>query len=281
MARTNKRWLAACLALLAASVSAQTIERDLPPLPGTLLPRCVQIHAASVHPAPAQVLTTQEQGVADASIVSAADPFENIATLRSRLREYYDCADQNICYWKDVDAQLQRATRLMESSVAKRHAGEKLAIVLDIDETSLTSYCEEIREDFGYLHTQFESWIVSPNASIPLPGTVELVQRARALSVDVFFITGRPESQRAATEANLRAAGYEGWKHLSLVQPATEYPSSTPYHSAIPYKSAERQKILEQGYRIVLNVGDQWSDLLGPAKAENSVKLPNPFYYLP
>jgi predicted secreted acid phosphatase len=49
----------------------------------------------------------------------------------------------------------------------------------------------------------------------------------------------------------------------------------------IEYKSAERRKIVEKGYHIVLSVGDQWSDLLGDPQAEVSVKLPNPFYFLP
>jgi predicted secreted acid phosphatase len=47
------------------------------------------------------------------------------------------------------------------------------------------------------------------------------------------------------------------------------------------YKSGERAKIVAAGYRIILNVGDQMSDLNGNPQAELSVKLPNPFYYLP
>jgi predicted secreted acid phosphatase len=47
------------------------------------------------------------------------------------------------------------------------------------------------------------------------------------------------------------------------------------------YKSGERRKIVEAGYRIILNVGDQMSDLTGSPRAELSVKLPNPFYYIP
>ncbi|MGC1360115.1 MAG: HAD family acid phosphatase [Silvibacterium sp.] len=39
--------------------------------------------------------------------------------------------------------------------------------------------------------------------------------------------------------------------------------------------------IVKQGYTIVLNVGDQWSDLKGSPQAEFSVKLPDPFYYIP
>jgi predicted secreted acid phosphatase len=48
--------------------------------------------------------------------------------------------------------------------------------------------------------------------------------------------------------------------------------------TAFKYKSAERRKIVAAGYRIVLNVGDQWSDLHGQSQAEYSVKYPDPFY---
>jgi hypothetical protein len=47
------------------------------------------------------------------------------------------------------------------------------------------------------------------------------------------------------------------------------------------YKSAERAKIAAHGYTLVLNAGDQWSDLKGKPEAEYSVKYPNPFYYIP
>jgi hypothetical protein len=47
------------------------------------------------------------------------------------------------------------------------------------------------------------------------------------------------------------------------------------------YKSGVRAGIVAEGYTIVLNVGDQWSDLKGKPEAEFSVKYPNPFYFIP
>jgi hypothetical protein len=47
------------------------------------------------------------------------------------------------------------------------------------------------------------------------------------------------------------------------------------------FKSGERATIAAQGYRIVLNVGDQWSDDKGEPKAEFFVKYPNPYYFIP
>ena len=260
-----RRLLAAAL-LFATVAGAQVANRP---------PTCPNLRKASPHPTASQLLAVQEQGAADPSVILAPEPLGNIGVLRYALRDYADCTGDAGCYWTDVDAQTQRALNVLETGVKESHRGAKLALVLDIDETSLSSYCEEVAEDFGYIPAQWEKWIVSTEAAIPIPGTVRLVKRAQALGVAVFFITGRPESQRAGTEANLTAAGYVGWKHLSLKQPGVAYVSTAGY------KAAERGKIQADGYTLLLNMGDQWSDLLGEPMAQHSVKLPNPFYYLP
>ena len=46
------------------------------------------------------------------------------------------------------------------------------------------------------------------------------------------------------------------------------------------FKAPERRKLAEQGYTIILNMGDQESDLRG-GYAEKTFKLPNPVYFLP
>jgi predicted secreted acid phosphatase len=93
--------------------------------------------------------------------------------------------------------------------------------------------------------------------------------------VKVFFLTGRPEAQRASTETNLRLRGFNTWQQLILRKP------EEAKMTALAYKSGERAKIAAMGYRIILNVGDQWSDLRGTPEAEFSVKYPDPFYFIP
>jgi predicted secreted acid phosphatase len=96
-----------------------------------------------------------------------------------------------------------------------------------------------------------------------------------ASGVTVFFITGRPDAMREVTAANLRDQGMSEWK--ALVLRSKEEQDET----AVIYKSSERRKIVEQGYTIIMSIGDQWSDLDGEPRAETSVKLPNPFYFIP
>jgi hypothetical protein len=78
---------------------------------------------------------------------------------------------------------------------------------------------------------------------------------------------------RAATEANLRAAGYE-WTAVLLK------PDALNTASAVDFKAPERKKLAEQGYVVTVNMGDQMSDLDG-GHAERMYKLPNPFYFVP
>ncbi len=68
-------------------------------------------------------------------------------------------------------------------------------------------------------------------------------------------------------------AGYAGWEHLYM------RPVIYTQSSIVPFKSAARREIEGKGYAVILNMGDQWSDLKG-GYAERSVKLPNPYYFI-
>jgi len=253
--------------LLLVLATSTALAQSTPPTCPNLKP--------TTHPTAQQIRQTAEANAADPSVLLSAEPVENFGVARYRLQDYADCTGASGCYWSDLDAQATRAEAALKSALATHKPSEKLALILDIDETSLSSYCEMRREAYGYIPSMFETWIVSPEASIPIPGTLRLFRAARAAGVSVFFITGRPNEQRAATAANLKAAGFEGWTGLRL----REGPEKTMPTTA--YKSSERQKIVDAGYHLLMNVGDQWSDLDGSPRADISVKLPNPFYYLP
>jgi hypothetical protein len=237
-------------------------------------PVCSRLAPAAPHPSAMEVLSTEEMAMSDATVLPAHEPVGNMAVLRYAVRDYAECTGSSGCYWTDLDAQTKRATSILEAAVKGSTAKTKLAMVFDIDETSLTNYCELASEDFGFQVERFGTWIMSPESAMPIEGSVRLAKRARELGVELFFVTGRGEAQRSATERNLRAAGYPEWKHLSL-RPAGDK------RTTVGYKSAERSAIVSEGYTLVLNMGDQWSDLNGTPMAQHSVKLPNPFYYLP
>jgi len=213
---------------------------------------------------------------AQRAVLRVSAPVEpaNLGLLKTKLKAYHDCTCTCGCYVSSLAGQDAIAMTDLAKAVGHAKRGEKLAIVLDIDETSLSNYPEELADDFGFIQKDWDKWAESGKAAA-IPGTLKLAEKAHAMGVAVFFITGRAYPLRAATEKNLREAGYPDWAGLTLR-------SKDELHEAtIPYKSAARERIVQAGYTIVLNVGDQWSDLKGSPQAEYNVKLPNPFYYIP
>jgi hypothetical protein len=161
---------------------------------------------------------------------------------------------------------------------------ERPALVLDIDETALSNWEILKRDDFGRpisgpcdvaidAPCGWAAWDLLGRDPAITP-TLQVFQRARALNVSVFFITGRPESQRAATERNLGAVGYDGYAKLYMV------PDNAHFASAVDFKAPIRAEIERAGYVIIENMGDQPSDLLG-GHAEKDFLLPDPFYRVP
>jgi len=51
--------------------------------------------------------------------------------------------------------------------------------------------------------------------------------------------------------------------------------------SSSVFKSAMRKQLVDEGYRIRGNVGDQWSDLQGDCAGDRVFKIPNPMYFVP
>ena len=196
----------------------------------------------------------------------------NLAETRKQVDEYIDSGR----YDRDVAKVVTRARVWLEK---RARTAAKPAIVLDIDETSLNNWpalrvnswlrindgpCDLKKAPCGY-----RAWQAMAQAKAIAP-TLALARRARELGVEIFFITGRPERLREVTERNLREQGFE-WKAVVF------RPANLEVETVVDFKAPERRKISEQGYTIILNLGDQDSDLKG-GYAERIFKLPNPIY---
>ncbi len=115
-------------------------------------------------------------------------------------------------------------------------------------------------------------------------GMPDLVNQASDDGVDVYYLTGRPETQRADTLRDLAAAGYPDVSSDRLfMRNKTAPPAYLPCEptcTTVQYKSLTRRHLESLGNDIVLNMGDQFSDLQG-GFADETVKVPNPMYFLP
>jgi len=175
------------------------------------------------------------------------------------------------------------------------------AIVLDIDETSLSNWTRIFRDKFEYIPAGpcdlgddskpcgDGEWERSESAPA-IAATLALYKFARCIElappcrpIEVFFITGRKENwpairgktPRQWTRENLIAVGYAGVDDDHLIL------RSDHDNGVADYKSGARAEIeTKRHLTIIANLGDQESDLVG-GHAERPFKLPDPFYYIP
>ncbi|MCQ8279000.1 HAD family acid phosphatase [Acetobacteraceae bacterium KSS8] len=244
-------------------------------VPGAAL--AAQDQAAHVHGDPVQAATVSAAGTPIAPLPPGWSEPENIADAEKRAVAYHDSGR----YERDLAAVDQAAGDWI---AAQAPHVRKPALVLDIDETSLSNWDEEKANGFGYFADGtcdrlpkgpcgFDAWEMRAQAPAIAP-TLALARRAQRLGVAVFFITGRKETVRDATAANLARAGYANWAGLVLE------PANSHFASAADFKAPARAAIEKQGYTIVATVGDQRSDLAG-GSAMRGFQLPNPFYFIP
>jgi predicted secreted acid phosphatase len=201
----------------------------------------------------------------------------NIGPIKDLLLEYHQKY-----YDLDVAAVFASAQKYVEQNADKV---KRPALVLDIDETSLTNWPNLLADNFGFVADGtcdalpagpcgFNQWILKSSAKAIEPAR-RLFEAAKAKGVAVIFITGRPGRQRDATILNLDHVGFEGWTELRT------RPDRDDLRTVQEFKTAERTKVEEaEHYNIIANVGDQMSDIDG-GHSGCPFKVPNPFYFIP
>ncbi|HEY9681779.1 MAG TPA: HAD family acid phosphatase [Oculatellaceae cyanobacterium] len=151
----------------------------------------------------------------------------------------------------------------------KQHPNENLAIVSDIDETVLDNrpiLKEFTKDDWP----RFFAWIQESKAE-KLPDSAAFLHWARENGFYVFFVTGRHEVDRGITIVNLKRQGID-FDGLYLRADGDD-------RAAEDYKAETRAKIEKMGFKVVENIGDQYSDLAG-GHSLDCQKLPNRMYFI-
>ncbi|MEU3843052.1 HAD family acid phosphatase [Streptomyces sp. NPDC028635] len=150
---------------------------------------------------------------------------------------------------RDCQSVMDQALPYLQQRIAAARPGERQAIVLDIDNTTLET-------DFGF--------------HFPQPANKPVLQVARYAQehgVSLFFVTARPGILYAPTEFNLEYDGYDvaGLRVRGLFD---------LFKDVAAYKTAQRAQIETQGYTIIANIGNSATDLSG-GHAEKTFKLPD------
>ncbi|GAA2752558.1 HAD family acid phosphatase [Amnibacterium kyonggiense] len=235
-----------------------------------------------------------------------ASDVTNVDVLRQQIANYYGdpLKTGTIGKHSNYVKELHGIERNAASYLAHAHhaKGKKKAILLDVDDTALATWNYETSSNWAYDPTTNAEYVTDERFPA-VPGMVRLVKAAKAHGYAVFFLTGRPAAQEAATLGNLTDsdtigldAGYptptdpDGTGPEDGLYTKPPLGSPTPWLAStcgttvacttVQYKSLTRKHIESLGYDIVANFGDQYSDLKG-GSADKGFKLPNPNYYLP
>ncbi|MFG2814240.1 HAD family acid phosphatase [Streptomyces sp. NPDC048410] len=182
---------------------------------------------------------TAAVAVSTAALTALAAPAEAAPTAPAAAVDY-------ATWQRDCGRVMDEALPYLQSRIAP---GEKQAIVLDVDNTTLET-------DFGFQYPQ--------PANRPV---LRVAQYAQDHGVALFFVTARPGILHWPTSYNLE---HDGYRVTDLrVRGLTDL-----FKDVAAYKTAQRADIERQGYDIIANIGNSPSDLTG-GHAEKTFKLPD------
>ncbi|HEV3241978.1 MAG TPA: HAD family acid phosphatase [Methyloceanibacter sp.] len=178
------------------------------------------------------------------SDLQSVDEPMNLGEYKRKLTNYKCFGD----YDKAVAEELDKAIAYVE-----QHASDapKPALVLDIDETSLSNWPALLTSDYAFIKKGtcdltidgacgLEAWQLRASDEVIAP-TLKLYGVAKDKGVDVFFITGRCDSghMREATKANLKSAGYGVVEDGNLIMRSKES-CDTKLDTVVAFKGPAR-----------------------------------------
>jgi 5'-nucleotidase (lipoprotein e(P4) family) len=142
------------------------------------------------------------------------------------------------------------------------------AIILDVDETSISNVNFQLQLEGSFSHEAFDKWHQT-NPAGRMPGAPKFIQSARDKGVEVFFITNRPCHERdfapgpcpqkAITLQDLAEAGIEtDTDHLMLVDEQEGWTREKRF----------RQYHVAETHRVIMLFGDDLGDFLPCVRAK-------------
>lgn len=183
--------------------------------------------------------------------------------------EYYESGKHD----QVITSILDSARKTLDNLLQEYTPEQKLAIILDIDDTSLNNYFALKAHNFPSSHEVWHDILERSDIPALLP-TLEFYQHCLQKDLHVFFVTARLPKCKSSTIKALDTAGYSIYSGLYLLPEGTE-----SYHENVfkSFKETARKDIESKGFRILMSVGDQQSDLEG-GYTKSIVKLPNYLY---
>ncbi|MGD8780506.1 MAG: HAD family acid phosphatase [Ignavibacteria bacterium] len=198
------------------------------------------------------------------SIIGCSPSLQNLSISKKEVQQYYDSGSYGLEMANVIDDAINKFNDIELTG--------KPAAVFDVDETTLSNYPYIKSINYGYFSEGWHKWVLQEDAEAILQ-TKKLYDYLVEKGVGIIFLTGRNYKEYNATLNNLKAQGYEVFDTLICRQ------KDELKLKATEYKPAKRKEMTEKGYNIIINVGDQWSDLEG-GYSKLDIKLPNYLYMI-
>ncbi|APC94930.1 acid phosphatase [Francisella tularensis subsp. novicida] len=187
-------------------------------------------------------------------------------TQQQVISYYESTAHEN-----EVELILARAKKIIQA----QQSLQGNAIVLDIDETALNHYYS--LKLAGFPQDENHSiWneLLSRTDVYPIKATLDFYLYCLTSGLKVFFISARFAQYLESTKQALRNAGYVNFEDVFVFPENIEEYNSKDFNN---FKAGRRAYIESLGYKILISIGDQSSDLLG-GYTLYTLQLPNYLY---
>ena len=179
-----------------------------------------------------------ETPVAETTITPKAE-----YTVQAIIYQQYASEYKALCY---------QAYNMAASSLKSKLKGvEKPAIITDLDETVVdNSYYNAWLIDNNELYTgdTWKKWTAESKATA-IPGSVDFFNWADSMGVTIFYVSNRKVGEHDATVKNMQALGYPQLDSTHFFLKTTT-----------SGKEERRQAIYDQGYDVLLYLGDNLND---------------------
>lgn len=195
----------------------------------------------------------------------------NIGVLRQVVAEYMEGGS----YDEEMYDRFAEIKKYIESRIKGVADVSRLVVVMDIDETTLSTYEYQKAANYAFNPDMWVSWKKSAR-STAIPAAKDFYDWVLNRGLKVMFVSNmNPLAANANNDPTIRNLSSQGFNRSRIFLKPND-----SRLSAAEFKAETRKRITEEGYTIIANIGDQQSDLDG-GYAETGWKLPNPMYYTP
>ena len=188
--------------------------------------------------------------------------------LDYNLVDYYELGMHD----KVVASILEEAKKKLIHHMKDNKSIRKNVIIIDIDDTAINNYY--FFKDNNFIDT-IEVWdMLTEKQDLPAVFPIlDFYNFCIFNKFSIIFISARLFRYYKATQALLNNASYYIYDALYLLPKNVTNYKDSPHN----FKENLRKKLILSGYNILMNIGDQKSDLEG-GYAKYHIKIPNYLY---